>query len=353
MKRKDIYILYIYIKNIIYCNISTYNTNTFNIPKNQNKEQQKIFTGIVIEDKNNPSIDKNYNVNVHLYFNQNNTTANNTIKARICNSNSGSKYGTWYVPRGGQEVIVMFLDELLSYPIIIGSMYSNDIQPHYNSKYANLTYWRSETIKKEGQKNDNNYYANEIFMDDTHKSEILRIGARLNCEFLVTKNMDIKIKEKTNIQTNDCYLELETLKIKESKSTNIDSEETKINVKNNYSLKADNTSITNQNNMDIKNNNTKIKSNVNTQIESNMIKIDGQTINIDSKSIINIKCGSSSIMISSTSIIVKATSLVINGQSTTCAFTSLTVQSTTGTFMIPSFTLQGGNNMIIGMTMMA
>lgn len=49
--------------------------------------------------------------------------------ARLTNFNSSGDTGVFFIPVGGDEVIVGFLNDDPKFPIILGSHYSSSIQP--------------------------------------------------------------------------------------------------------------------------------------------------------------------------------------------------------------------------------
>ena len=329
------------------CFIFCYNDKTFILPEASKTIQQKIFTGVIDNKNNTPDIDENYYVHVKLHFNQQNTK--NFIKARVAQTNAGNEYGSWHIPRGGQEVIVMFMDEILSYAVIIGSLYSNDILPHYQNQ-TNQSYWRNETIGQDGKKNKEKFYANEIFMDDTKDKENLRIGARLNCEFLVTKAMNMIVHENTDIEFKDTSIKLENLEFKETKKTSIKSNETDIKVSNKYSLDAANIDINAKQNLNISANNIEIKSNIKLVIKAQIIQIEASQINIDAKALMQIKSGSSKITVVPAATSFEASAINIKSEAGMLQIKTGLVKS--NMFLISSQTclIQSSSTMIIGMT---
>ena len=65
---------------------------------------------------------------------------------------AGKKYGSMYIPRIGQEVIVDFLEGDPDQPIITGSVYNSEMMPHYElPKFKTLTYIKTRTSPDDGQ----------------------------------------------------------------------------------------------------------------------------------------------------------------------------------------------------------
>ena len=344
------------LKKHLKCTIYTYKPLTYILPTMPIKRQQQTFTGIVVADDNQPALDELNYVPVKLHFD--NSEETNFIKARISHRSSGTNYGTWFVPRGGQEVIVIFLDDLLSSAIIIGSLYSDDIVPQYNPQDStNQSYWRGESIGNTGQKNKENFFANEIFMDDTSGEELIRIGARLKCEFFVTQSMSMIVQEETDAKLKTVSIELETLELKETKNTTINSKTTSVEVEKDYSLKANNIIVETTKDTQAKSANTKIEAQQNIEVKCTSFKLDAQQIEIQGETQIQIKCGAttiaiepSSLTIQTTSLSHQATSANLTWQTTTFNGTAFTINSATFTLQSSTNTIMGATNSIIGMT---
>ncbi|MEZ5306144.1 MAG: type VI secretion system tip protein TssI/VgrG [Pyrinomonadaceae bacterium] len=71
---------------------------------------------------------------------------------RVLKDLAGNKYGSMYIPRVGQEVLVDFIGGNPDQPVIIGSMYNPDTMPHYElPKFKTLTYIKTRTSPDDGQ----------------------------------------------------------------------------------------------------------------------------------------------------------------------------------------------------------
>ncbi|GLT18003.1 hypothetical protein GCM10007938_17810 [Vibrio zhanjiangensis] len=86
---------------------------------------------------------------------------------RVAQMMAGSGYGTQFIPRVGQEVLVSFIDGDPDQPIITGSVYNSENSPPY--KEANTT--------KTGIKTKLTAQANELYFDDKKDNELIYLHA--------------------------------------------------------------------------------------------------------------------------------------------------------------------------------
>ncbi|HMT09717.1 MAG TPA: type VI secretion system tip protein TssI/VgrG [Pyrinomonadaceae bacterium] len=71
---------------------------------------------------------------------------------RVGTSIAGNKWGTMFIPRVGQEVIVDFMEGDPDQPIIVGSVYNAERMPHYElPKYKTMTYIKTRTSPDDGK----------------------------------------------------------------------------------------------------------------------------------------------------------------------------------------------------------
>jgi type VI secretion system secreted protein VgrG len=99
---------------------------------------------------------------------------------RVSQDFAGKKWGSMYVPRRGQEVIVTFLEGDPDKPLITGRVYNGENKPAYDPKaQPTISGIKTCTIKGEG--------FNEIRFDDKAGHEQIFIHAQ--------KDMDIRVKE--------------------------------------------------------------------------------------------------------------------------------------------------------------
>ncbi|NOJ24628.1 type VI secretion system Vgr family protein [Vibrio coralliilyticus] len=86
---------------------------------------------------------------------------------RVAQMMAGSGYGTQFIPRVGQEVLVSFIDGDPDQPIITGSVYNSKNAPPY--KEANAT--------KTGIKTKLTGQTNELYFDDKKDNELVYLHA--------------------------------------------------------------------------------------------------------------------------------------------------------------------------------
>ncbi|MBN3493155.1 type VI secretion system Vgr family protein [Vibrio neptunius] len=86
---------------------------------------------------------------------------------RVAQMMAGSGYGTQFIPRVGQEVLVSFIDGDPDQPIITGSVYNSKNAPPY--KEANTT--------KTGIKTKLTGQTNELYFDDKKDNELVYLHA--------------------------------------------------------------------------------------------------------------------------------------------------------------------------------
>lgn len=121
---------------------------------------------------------------VKVQFNWDPTKENNKDSCcwvRVAKDIAGSKWGTMYIPRAGQEVIVDFLQGDPDQPIIVGSVYNEQTMPHYElPKFKTLTYIKTRTSPDDGK----GY--NELRFEDKADKEQVFIRSQ--------KRMDVRVR---------------------------------------------------------------------------------------------------------------------------------------------------------------
>ncbi|WP_076418010.1 type VI secretion system tip protein VgrG [Colwellia sp. UCD-KL20] len=205
---------------------------------------------------------------------------------RVAQNWAGNKWGAFFFPRVGQEVLVEFINGDPDQPIISGAVYNADLMPPY-ALPAKKT---QSGIKTRSTKNGGADNFNEVRFEDDIGKELLFFQAEKD------HKLNVKNDQKDTIG-NDRLTEIvndNTLKIGNDRLTDI---------KNNNTLK-----IGNDRKSDIGNNDT--------------LKV-GKTLNIEAGSEIVFKTGGASIKMSSsgaisiegTNITVKGTNVKVNGTS--------------------------------------
>ncbi len=108
---------------------------------------------------------------------------------RVAQSWAGTQWGFQQLPRIGQEVIVDFLEGDPDQPIIIGSVYNNDLMPTYDLP-ANKTVSGIKTRSSPGG-TANNY--NELKFEDKKGQELVSIHAEKDMSITVEDNYTVSI----------------------------------------------------------------------------------------------------------------------------------------------------------------
>jgi hypothetical protein len=103
---------------------------------------------------------------------------------RVGKDIAGNKWGTMYIPRIGQEVIVDFLHGDPDQPIIVGSVYNPETMPHYElPKFKTLTYIKTRTSPDDGK----GY--NELRFEDKANKEQVFIRSQKRYDLRVRGSM--------------------------------------------------------------------------------------------------------------------------------------------------------------------
>jgi len=106
--------------------------------------------------------------------------ADSSCWLRVATNIAGNKWGTMFIPRIGQEVMVDFLEGDADQPIIVGCVYNPKSMPHYDlPKYKTLSY-----IKTHTSPGGNGF--NELRFEDKKDKEQVFIHSQ--------KRMDVRVK---------------------------------------------------------------------------------------------------------------------------------------------------------------
>lgn len=98
-------------------------------------------------------VDKYGRVKVQFHWDrEGRNDATSSCWLRVSTSIAGNKWGTMFIPRVGQEVIVTFMEGDPDQPIITGSVYNPETMPHYDlPKYKTMTYIKTRTSPDDGK----------------------------------------------------------------------------------------------------------------------------------------------------------------------------------------------------------
>ena len=171
---------------------------------------------------------------------------------RVAQVWAGKAYGTMFIPRVGQEVVVQFLDGNPDTPLIIGMLYNgtNTVPYTLPANSARSTILSHST--KEGEA------GNEICFDDTKDSENFYVHAQKDLNHVVEEKAIAHIKKARQVfvtaddpATDDAITDLLEVKGKrkitvkgENLEEHVNEGEFKHSVKGKFTLKVDGDSLT-------------------------------------------------------------------------------------------------------------
>ncbi|MGD8560127.1 MAG: type VI secretion system tip protein VgrG [Gammaproteobacteria bacterium] len=146
-------------------------------------------TAVVVGNKGEEiHIDKYSRIKVQFYWDrEGKLDANSTCYIRVAQAFAGNKWGSQFIPRIGQEVIINFLDGDPDRPIVTGSVYNADNMPPYPTKTQSGIKTHSTT--KGGTSN-----FNELRFEDKKGSEEIFIQAEKDFKRLVKNDEEGKIE---------------------------------------------------------------------------------------------------------------------------------------------------------------
>ncbi|MDR2757511.1 MAG: type VI secretion system tip protein VgrG [Planctomycetaceae bacterium] len=164
---------------------------------------------------------------------------NSSCWVRVAQSWAGSNFGTMFIPRIGQEVLVSFEDGDPNRPIVTGVVYNASNKPPYPLP-ANAT---RSVIKTRSSKQGN--AGNEIFFEDKKDSEEIFVHAQKDLNIEIENKRTAIIKESDDSLTikkgNSTFIlekGNETRKIKGNVDWTVDGDFT-LTVKGNVTIKTD------------------------------------------------------------------------------------------------------------------
>lgn len=107
---------------------------------------------------------------------------NSSCWIRVAQTWAGKKWGTMYIPRIGQEVLVEFLEGDPDRPIVTGSIYNAEQMPHYNPETDKTKSYIKSNSSKGGEGH------NELRFEDKAGEEQIYIHAERNMDCRVEKD---------------------------------------------------------------------------------------------------------------------------------------------------------------------
>lgn len=138
---------------------------------------------------------------------------------RVMQKSAGNSYGTLYLPRIGQEVIVSFIKNNPNEPVIIGAVYNGKNKPKYLGTGENASktvdYWIAQSVGSTNPKD-----RNEIKFENKKEKEKIEIHAQKDMDLeienhysqITKKNHDLSVEEgycHVIVKKGDCLLQLD------------------------------------------------------------------------------------------------------------------------------------------------
>lgn len=119
---------------------------------------------------------------------------------RVAQSWAGKNWGSWFLPRIGQEVVVAFLEGDPDAPLVVGSVYNSENMPPYTLP-DNQT---QSGIKSRSSLHGSSSNFNELRFEDKKGTEEVYLQAEKDWNVLVKhdKTQEIKNDEKSTIGNN-------------------------------------------------------------------------------------------------------------------------------------------------------
>ncbi len=114
---------------------------------------------------------------------------NSSCWVRVAQSLAGKNWGSIWIPRMGQEVVVEFLEGDPDRPLVTGMVYNGELKPPY-ALPANKTQtgWKIRSTKKGGPKN-----FNELRFENKKDSEQIYLQAEKDMETLVKNDQTLTV----------------------------------------------------------------------------------------------------------------------------------------------------------------
>jgi type VI secretion system secreted protein VgrG len=149
-------------------------------------------------------IDKQCRIKVKFYWDRTENNGNNTCFIRVVQSWAGNQWGTSFIPRIDQEVIVNFLDGDPDRPLVTGCVYNGWNKPVYESGTQSGIKTRStkggtpqnfNELRFEDKKGSEQIYLHAEKDFDTHVENNQKLTVEANRSKTVGKNETYEIKE--------------------------------------------------------------------------------------------------------------------------------------------------------------
>lgn len=157
---------------------------------------------------------------------------------RVAQAWAGKQWGSIFIPRVGQEVVVSFLDGDPDQPLVVGSVYNAEQMPPYDLPANNTQSGLKTHSSKQGATSD----ANELRFEDKKDNELVYFHAQKDFHRMVEHDDKLEIKNDQTITINqNRSIEIsegnETIAVKKgNRTTTVTAGNETLKVKNNYNV---------------------------------------------------------------------------------------------------------------------
>jgi len=188
--------------------------HNFNVGKSQTQPRSSMFCTAIVTDNADP--DNLGRIKVQYPWSRDNESS---FWARVSTLMAGEEQGFYFIPEIDQEVLVAFVNGDVQYPIIIGTLWSQQASPPEQNDNGNndIKKIRSRSgheivfdDSEESKLEISTISGHRILLDDSSGNEtisiedngggLIKLDAASN-EILIKSNMDVSI-EATNIKIN-------------------------------------------------------------------------------------------------------------------------------------------------------
>ncbi len=183
-----------------------------------------VQTAVVTGEKGDEIlVDKYGRVKVQFHWDrEGKNDSSSSCWIRISQNWAGNKWGAFFFPRVGQEVLVDFINGDPDQPIISGAVYNVDLMPPYDLPSKKT----QSGIKSRSSKTGGADNFNELRFDDEKGKELFAVQAEKDYEILIkndssTKVMNNSTETVTKAQTVEIG-ETRTIKVKKDDALNVD-----------------------------------------------------------------------------------------------------------------------------------
>lgn len=148
-------------------------------------------------------------IKVHFHWNREDKgkPEHESMWCRVAQVWAGQEWGGIFLPRRDMEVLVNFIDGDPDRPVIVGCVYNQDNMPPYElPSDKNLAGWKSRTVDGGGY--------NEIALDDTKGSELVRIHGEHDLEATVENDITIIAKHQITLEVGNSRIVMDATSIK-------------------------------------------------------------------------------------------------------------------------------------------